>query len=138
MHFTLGRIIGVAPAVFGIALIIFAQSRTLWLSLLSMLVVGGSLILQSTASNTILQTIVEEDKRGRVLSLYSIAFISMATFGNLLAGSVASRIGAPNTLVTGGVICIAASFYFSRQLPALRELVMPIYQRLGLLNQPHP
>jgi MFS family permease len=134
----LGRIIATAPAVFGIALIVFAQSRVLWLSLLAMFIMGGSLILQSTSSNTILQTIVEEDKRGRVMSLYSIAFVSLVTFGNLFAGSLASRIGAPNTLVVGGSICIAGSIFFRRQLPALRELIRPIYIRLGLLNQPHP
>lgn len=134
----LGRIIAMAPALFGIALIVFAESRVLWLSLLAMFFVGGSVVMQSTASNTILQTIVEEDKRGRVLSFYAIAFISMATFGNLLAGSLASAIGAPNTLVLGGLICIGASLLFSRQLPALRQLVLPIYQRLGIYNQPHP
>lgn len=134
----LGRIISIAPAVFGVALIVFAQSQMLWLSLLAMFVMGGSLILQSTSSNTILQTIVDEDKRGRVMSLYAIAFISMVTFGNLLAGGLASRIGAPNTLALGGVICITGSLFFRRQLPALRELVIPIYARLGIINQPHP
>lgn len=134
----LGRIIATAPAVFGIALIVFAQSRVLWLSLLAMFIMGSSLILQSTSSNTILQTIVEEDKRGRVMSLYSVAFISLITFGNLFAGSLASRIGAPNTLVIGGSICIVGSIFFRRQLPALRELIRPIYIRLGLLNQPYP
>jgi MFS family permease len=139
----LGKIIATAPAVFGIALIIFSQSRSLWLSLPAMFVLGASLILQSTSSNTVLQTIVEEDKRGRVMSFYSIAFIGMVTFGNLLAGSLANRIGAATTLTLGGVICIAGALFFSRQLPALRELVIPIYSRLGVLKQsppyqPHP
>ncbi|PSB20929.1 MFS transporter [Phormidesmis priestleyi ULC007] len=133
----LGKIIAIAPTVFGIALIVFALSKVLWLSLIAMFMLGSSLILQSTSSNTILQTIVEEDKRGRVLSLYTIAFISMATFGNLFAGSLASRIGAPNTLVISGVICIAASIYFSRQLPAMRQIVLPIYDRMGLLTERH-
>ncbi len=133
----LGKIIAIAPTAFGVALIAFALSKVLWLSLLAMFVLGGSLILQSTSSNTILQTIVEEDKRGRVLSLYTIAFVSMATFGNLFAGSLASRIGAPYTLVISGVICIAASIYFSRQLPALRRSVLPIYDRMGLLPEHH-
>ncbi len=133
----LGRIITIAPSVFGVALIVFALSKVLWLSLIAMFVLGGSLILQSTSSNTILQTIVEEDKRGRVLSLYTIAFISMATFGNLFAGSLASRIGAPCTLVISGVICVAASIYFSRQFPRLREIVLPIYDRMGLLTEHH-
>ncbi|MGV0027865.1 MFS transporter [Phormidesmis priestleyi] len=133
----LGKLIAIAPGVFGVALIVFSQSRVLWLSLLAMFVLGGSLILQSTSSNTILQTIVEEDKRGRVMSLYTIAFISMATFGNLFAGTLSSRIGAPTTLVFGGIACIAGSLYFGRQLPALRKLVLPIYDRIGLL-EPHP
>ena len=133
----LGKLIAIAPAVFGTALIVFALSKVLWLSLMATFMLGGSLILQSTSSNTILQTIVDEDKRGRVLSLFTIAFISMATFGNLFAGTIASRIGAPNTLMIGGAICIAASIYFSRQLPALRQSILPIYDRMGLLTEHH-
>jgi len=134
----LGKIMAIAPAGFGIAIITFSQSRMLWLSLLAMFLAGASLILQSTSGNTILQTIVDEDKRGRVMSLYSLAFTSMVTFGNLLAGSLASRIGAPNTLVIGGVICIAGSLYFGQQLPTLRQIVIPIYTRLGIMQSPHP
>ena len=132
----LGKVIATAPAIFGGALIVFSLSRVLWLSLLAMLVVGGSLILQSTSSNTVLQTIVDEDKRGRVMSLYTVAFISMVTFGNLLAGVLASQIGAANTLIVGGGFCILGSVLFSRQLPALRQLVRPIYQRIGILKAP--
>lgn len=134
----LGRIIAIAPAVFGVALMIFSQSRSLLISLPAMFVLGASLILQSTSSNTVLQTIVDDDKRGRVMSFYSIAFIGMVTFGNLLAGSLASRIGAPNTLFLGGAVCIAGALFFGRQLPALRQLVLPIYSRLGLLDPPQP
>lgn len=134
----LGKIITAAPAIFGIALIVFSQSRSLLISLPAMFVLGGSLILQSTSSNTVLQTIVDDDKRGRVMSFYSIAFIGMVTFGNLLAGSLASRIGASNTLLLGGGVCIAGSLIFGRQLPALRQLVLPIYARLGLLDSPEP
>ncbi len=134
----LGKFMAISPAVFGTALIVFSQSRMLWLSLIAMFVAGASLILQSTSGNTILQTIVDEDKRGRVMSLYALAFTSMVTFGNLLAGSLANRIGASNTLVIGGIICIAGSFVFGQQLPALRQIVIPIYTRLGILQSPHP
>ncbi|MBE9009579.1 MFS transporter [Pseudanabaenaceae cyanobacterium LEGE 13415] len=134
----LGKIMAIAPAGFGIAIIIFSQSRMLWLSLVALFFAGASLILQSTSGNTILQTIVDEDKRGRVMSLYALAFTSMVTFGNLIAGSLANQIGASNTLVIGGVICIAGSFFFGQQLPALRQLVIPIYARLGILQSPHP
>lgn len=131
----LGKLIAIAPAVFGMALITFALSRVLWLSLLSMMLLGMSLVLQHTSGNTILQTIVDEDKRGRVMSFYMMAFISMVTFGNLLAGTLASHIGAPNTLVLGGLICIAGSLIFIRQLPALRQCIRPIYRRIGILPQ---
>ncbi|GAP94532.1 MFS transporter [Leptolyngbya sp. NIES-2104] len=134
----LGKIMAIAPAGFGTAIIVFSQSRMLWLSLIAMFFAGASLILQSTSGNTILQTIVDEDKRGRVMSLYALAFTSMVTFGNLIAGSLANQIGAPNTLMVGGVICIAGSLFFGRQLPALRQLVIPIYARLGILQSPHP
>lgn len=131
----LGKLIAIAPAIFGMALITFALSRVLWLSLLSMMLLGMSLVLQHTSGNTILQTIVDEDKRGRVMSFYMMAFISMVTFGNLLAGTLASHIGAPNTLVLGGLICIAGSLIFIRQLPALRQCIRPIYRRIGILPQ---
>jgi predicted MFS family arabinose efflux permease len=133
----LGKIIATAPAVFGLALIVFALSHVLWLSLLAMLFLGASLILQATSSNTILQTIVDEDKRGRVMSFYTVAFISMVTFGNLAAGGLASKIGASNTLVIGGVFCIVGAVLFAKQLPALRQLVRPIYQRMGVLSRAH-
>ena len=132
----LGRIIAFAPALFGVSLIVFAFSNVLAVSLVAMLCVGGSLILQSTSSNTLLQTIVDEDKRGRVMSLYTVAFISMVTFGNLLAGWVASQIGAPKTLAIGGVACIVGSLLFIRQLPELRQSIRPIYQRIGIVKAP--
>jgi len=132
----LGKIIAVAPALFGAGLIAFALSKVLWLSLLAMLLVGFSLILNVSSSNTILQTIVEEDKRGRVMSFYTMAFIGMVTFGNLLAGSLASKIGAPATLTIGGLFCILGSIIFTKQLPGLRRLIRPIYTKIGLIPEP--
>jgi MFS family permease len=128
----LGKIIAAAPAIFGVALITFAFSHVLWLSLLAMMLLGASLVLQHTSGNTVLQTIVDEDKRARVMSFYMMAFTSTVTFGNLLAGSLASRFGAPVTLAIGGVFCILGSLLFARQLPAIRRSVRPIYGRLGL------
>ena len=100
----LSKLIAIAPAMFGAALIIFALSRTLWLSMLALMLVGMSLIMQHTSGNTVLQTIVEDDKRGRVMSFYMMAFTSTVTFGNLVAGSLATHIGAPNTLMISGVL----------------------------------
>jgi MFS family permease len=133
----LGKILAFSPAIFGTGLIIFSLSRVLWLSLLMMLVIGLGAILQIASSNTLLQTIVDDDKRGRVMSLYTMAFLGTLPFGNLIAGSLASKIGAPNTLVIGGAFCILGSFLFVRKLPALRLLVKPIYTEIGLLPKVH-
>lgn len=132
----LGKIIAFSPAIFGIGIIIFSQSRLLWLSLLMMLIVGCGSILQIASSNTILQTIVEEDKRGRLMSLYTMAFLGTFPFGNLAAGALASRIGAPNTVMMGGIFCILGSLYFSRQLPRLRALARPvIYEKMNSVSK---
>lgn len=131
----LGRLIAVAPALFGAGLIIFSLSSLLWLSLLAMLLVGFSSILQAASSNTVLQTIVEEDKRGRVMSLYVMSLIGTVTFGNLVAGSLASKIGAPNTLILGGSFCILGSLLFTQQLPTLRNSIRPIYTKLGVIRE---
>ena len=132
----LGKIIAFSPAVLGIALIIFSQSRSLWLSLLTMLFVGCGSILQIASSNTILQTIVEEDKRGRLMSLYTMAFLGTLPFGNLAAGALANQIGAPNTVMIGGLFCILGSLVFAKQLPELRRLVRPVYHKIGVLSKP--
>ena len=102
----LGRLVPLASAIFGTGLIALGLSRFLWLSLLVMLFVGGAMMIQMAASNTILQTIVEDDKRGRVMSFYSMAFLGMAPFGSLLAGGLAHYIGAPRTVMISGTICI--------------------------------
>jgi MFS family permease len=131
----LGRLIAIAPAILGVALMTFALSRVLWLSLLAMFFLGMSLMLQRTSSNTLLQTIVEEDKRGRVMSFFLMAFTGMATFGNLLAGGLAQQIGAPHTLFIGGVLSVIGSWLFIRQLPAFRKQIRPIYYQIGILPQ---
>ncbi len=130
----LGKVIAFSPAVLGIGLIIFSQSRLLWLSLLMMLIIGCASILQIASSNTILQTIVEEDKRGRLMSLYTMAFLGILPFGNLAAGALASRIGAPNTVMIGGLFCILGSLIFANQLPKLTRLIRPVYSKIGLLS----
>ncbi|PPS39854.1 MFS transporter [Chroococcidiopsis sp. TS-821] len=133
----LGKVIAAAPAICGTGIIAFALSRVLWLSLLMSLLIGCGSILQIASSNTVLQTIVEDDKRGRVMSLFTMAFLGMVPFGNLLAGSLANQIGASHTLIIGGVACIAASLIFSRQLPYLRKFIRPIYLNRGILPKAH-
>ncbi|MBW4560690.1 MAG: MFS transporter [Mojavia pulchra JT2-VF2] len=130
----IGRIIAIAPAILGVGLIAFSFSRYLPLSLFLMLFVGLGTILQIASSNTFLQTIVDEDKRGRLMSLYTMSFLGMIPVGNLLGGFLASHIGAPNTLIIDGIACIIGSIIFGRQLPALRKLVMPVYEQKGILK----
>jgi MFS family permease len=131
----LGRTIAGMAAMFGLMLVLFAASRTLWLSLLLLVGVGFAMMLQTAASNTILQTIVEERMRGRVMAFYAMAVMGVAPFGALLGGALAQRIGAPWTLAGGGSLCIVAAAVFARQLPRLREQVRPIYRKLGILPE---
>jgi MFS family permease len=130
----LGKVIIFGPACLGIGLITFSLSRFLPLSLLAMSLVGLGTILQVAAGNTVLQTIVEDDKRGRVMSLYTMSFLGMVPFGSLLGGSLADRIGAPNTLIIAGIACFLGSLWFSRQLPALKKIVREIYERKGIIK----
>jgi MFS family permease len=131
----LGRVIVAAAAVFGLGLVAFGLSRWLWLSLPLMLAVGFGMMVQLASCNTILQTIVDEDKRGRVMSFYSMAILGMAPFGSLLAGLLASWVGAPTTVLLSGVGCLTGGLLFAWQLPQLRTLVRPIYVRLGVLPE---
>ena len=131
----LGRVIGWAPVVFGIGLIALGLSNRLWLTLLVMPVIGLGAMVHMASTNTVLQTIVDDDKRGRVMSFYSMAFMGMVPLGSLLAGVLAHFIGAPLTVILGGMCCIAGSIGFVRQLPALRELVYPIYVRQGIIAE---
>jgi MFS family permease len=131
----LGKIISLASSIFGVGLITFSLSRTFWLSLLLMMLIGLGVMVQVASSNTVLQTIVDDDKRGRTMSFYTMAFIGMSPFGSLLAGLLASKIGAPNTLLICGASCIFGSLLFSRSLPRLREMVRPIYVRMGIIPE---
>lgn len=128
----LGQRIAIAPALMGIGLIVFALSQVLWLSTLMMVLVGFGFLSQFASSNTIIQTVVEDDKRGRVMSLYIMAFMGMVPLGSLLAGSLASWVGAPWTVGMGGGFCILGSILFTRKLPRIRQILRPIYQSLGV------
>lgn len=130
----LGRVIAVSSAVFGIALIAFSFSKILWISLVILVAGGAGVMLQMASCNTILQTIVDDDKRGRVMSLYVMAVVGTAPFGSLLAGFLSDRTGASNALLLCGVICLGAAAWFYRQLPEIRKAVRPIYTNLGIIS----
>jgi MFS family permease len=129
----LTRMIQIAAAMLGGALILFGLSRTVWLSLVLMVFVGFGLMQCAAASNTIIQSLVEEDKRARVMSFYMMAFFGSAPFGSLLAGMLAHRIGAPHTMIVTGAFCVAGSLWFTLELPKVRAVMRPIYRQMGLL-----
>jgi len=131
----LGKAIVVATFLFGIGLVGFAFSTVLWLSLALMVLTGFGMMVSMAASNTILQTIVDEDKRGRVMSYFGMAFLGMTPFGSLFAGVLAGWIGAANTVMVGGFACMAGAVMFAIRLPHLRTLVRPIYVRMGILPE---
>ncbi len=131
----LSKVIPVSAAIFGIGLIGFGFSKAMWLSMVLMLVIGYGMMQGLTASNTVIQTLVDEKMRGRVMSYYTVAFVGMAPFGSLLAGVLAHWIGAPRTVVLSGVACIAGSAWFWSQLKTIRRDMRPIYERLGIIER---
>ena len=128
----LTRMVQIAAAMLGVALILFGLSHVLWLSLVLMVFVGFGLMQTASASNTIIQSLVTEDKRARVMSYYTMAFFGAAPFGSLLAGVLAERIGAPHTVFVTGAFCVAGSLWFSIELPKVSAVMRPIYERMGL------
>ena len=129
----LTRMLQIASATLGVALILFGLSHTLWLSLVLMVFAGFGLMQGAAASNTIIQSLVPEDKRARAMSYYTMAFFGAAPFGSLLAGALAHRIGAPHTVMVTGAFCIAGSLWFTLDLPKVNATMRPIYQQMGLL-----
>ncbi len=130
----LTRLIQLAAFAFGGGLILFGASHVLWLSLLLMLVVGYGMMTGLAASNTIIQTLVSEEMRGRVMSYYTMAFVGMAPFGSLLAGGLAHKLGAPRTVMITGACCLLGAGWYTTELPKVRKVLRPIYQQMGLLN----
>ncbi|MGC1367904.1 MAG: MFS transporter, partial [Candidatus Acidiferrum sp.] len=129
----LTKMIPISSGMFGAGLILFGMSRYVWVSLLLLAICGFGMMQQMAASNTIIQTIVEEDKRGRVMSYYTAAFVGMAPFGSLLAGTLAHAIGATKTVMVSGVCCLAGAVWFFTQLKAVRRVIRPIYVDLGIM-----
>ena len=129
----LTRMLQIAAAMLGSALILFGLSHILWLSLVLMVFVGFGLMQAAAVSNTIIQSLVPEDKRARVMGYYTMAFFGAAPFGSLLAGALAHRIGAPHTVIITGAFCVAGSLWFTLELPKVRAVMRPIYQDMGLL-----
>ena len=127
------RMIPIAAAVFGLGLIGFGLSRTFWLSMIMVFIAGMGMMQGMAGSNTVIQTIVSEDKRGRVMSYYTMAFMGMAPFGSLLAGTMAHNFGAPMTVLMNGVVVLVGAAWFATRLPKLRSQIRPIYMEMGII-----
>ena len=132
------RMIPMAAAVFGLGLIGFGLSRVFWLSMVTVMIAGMGMMQGMAGSNTIIQTLVPEDKRGRVMSYYTMAFVGMAPFGSLLAGSLAHAIGAPWTVIANGTAVLVGAAWFWTQLAAVRRDIRPIYREMGILPPEEP
>ncbi|HET6426550.1 MAG TPA: MFS transporter, partial [Planctomycetaceae bacterium] len=135
----LGRIIVFSTLTLGTALFGFAWSQNVWLSALCLMGVGAGMMIEMAACNTLIQTMVDEDKRGRVMGLYSMAFQGTAPFGSLIVGWLTPRIGTQEVLTGSATIIILGAIAFATQLPRLRRTARPVYQRLGILpHAPEP
>jgi len=131
----LGRIIPAAAITFGAGLVFLSFSRSFLISMTLMIFIGIGMMMQTAASNTVLQTITEDDKRGRVMSFYSMAVMGTVPFGSLLAGWLAKFIGTPWTIFAGGLTTIIGALFFLRKLPELRRMVQPVYVKLGVIPE---
>ena len=116
----LGKWVTVCCAGFGVSLILFAICKSFWISVLLLLPVGYFIMLQMASSNTLIQVMVPDALRGRVMAVYSMMFMGMAPVGALIAGALAAPLGAPETVAIGGAVCIAGGLLFSAGLPRLR------------------
>lgn len=132
----LTRMVQIAAMMLGGALILFGLSHTFWLSLIMMAFAGFGLMQVVAASNTIVQSLVLEDKRARVMSYYTMAFFGSTLFGSLLAGALAQRMGAPLTVIVTGTFCIAGSLWFALELRKINADIEPIHRKTGLLPVP--
>jgi MFS family permease len=131
----LGRWIAIATSIFSLGLLFFSFSRNIYLSIALMLFTGFGMMMQMASTNTLLQTLVDDDKRGRVMSLYVMAFMGTAPFGSFMAGTLASTIGAPYTVLSSGIICLIGAIIFFKNLPSLRKHIRPIYVQKGILPE---
>lgn len=136
----LTRMLQVAAAMLGVGLILLGLSRSLWLSVVIMMFVGFGMMQALAVSNTIIQTLVHDDKRARVMSYFVMALFGMAPFGSLLSGALAHRIGGPHTVMITGACCFLGAVWFTLERPKVRAVMRPIYEEMGILpaREPEP
>ncbi len=131
----LDKIIFISIFIFSAGLTGFSFSAAAWVSFSLLVVAGFGMIVNIAACNTIMQTVVDENMRGRVMSFYTMSFMGAAPLGSILAGSVSSSIGAPHTVLIGGFIIAVGGILYARKLPELRKIIKPIYRKLGIIPE---
>jgi len=131
----LGRIIAYMAITFGVSLIVFSFSRNVVFSLFMLLITGATMMIHNASCNTILQTVTEDNMRGRVMSYYTMAFMGTTPFGSLIAGSLASKFGSPTTVLIGGGLCIVGGVIFTSKLPTFKKWVHPVYAQKGIIPE---
>jgi len=131
----LGRLIPASAGLLSAGLIAISFSSSFFVSVILMFFTGMGMMMHAASSNTILQTITDDNMRGRVMSFYSMAIMGTAPFGSLLAGWLAKMIGTPWTIFTGGFVCLLGAFVFYRRLPELKKIVHPVYVRKGIIPE---
>jgi MFS family permease len=129
----LAKIMAISMSMFGISVSLFSFSRSLVLSMFLMVLVGFSMVSSMVSCNTFIQTLVDDDKRSRVMSLYIVSILGIAPLGSLNAGGVASVLGAPLTLAAGGIVCVATGIILLKQYPKMWQDAIPVYRRKNLL-----
>ena len=131
----LSKVIAACATLFGASLVFFGLSRVLWISMLALAIGGFGMMVLMAASNTFLQTVADDDKRGRIVSMYTMSYIGLSPFGSLMAGALAQVVTAPFTIAFGGIVTVIAAGLFALQIPQFRELVRPIYRELGIIPE---
>jgi len=131
----LEKIIPVSAMVFGTGLILLSVTRAFWLASLVMILTGTGMMMVMASSNTVIQTVIDDSKRGRVMSFYAMAFMGTAPFGSLIAGTLAKVIGTPMTLAIGGFSCIIGAGFYIRKMPEMQKQIKPVYKTLGILKE---
>ena len=132
------RLIGITSAAAGLALTVFALSRSLWTAFPAIYFVGMGAMLTAASTNTVLQSIVPDELRGRVASLYVMSFLGVAPIGALLSGWIGEHWGPPIALAGCGVLALLAAGAYWRQLPAIRREIRPVYRSLGIMPKEAP
>jgi MFS family permease len=134
----LGNVVAFSAAGLGVSLVLFGASHWYWASLVILVFCGFTMMMQFTSTNTLLQAMVPDQLRGRVMSIYTMMFLGMAPLGSLVAGKMADHIGAPRTVAIGGIVSFVCGLVFARKWPAMRGPARDLIAAQGMMTPPAP